>query len=88
MATHQRPVHRGRHGTVSAHEPDWSNWNYHDPGVTLVALFGFLGAALLWQSSGRREGAASTLPRVLGVGLGAARAMFLLRQRYRRKPPL
>ena len=87
MATNQRRIHSGRNGQISAHEPDWTTWNEHDPGVTLVALFGFLGAALLWQSSSGREGAASRLSRVLGVGLGAAAAVWLLRPRHRRRRP-
>ena len=72
---------------MSAHEPDWTTRNAHDPGVTLVALFGFLGAALLWQSSECGERARLRLPCVLGIGLGAASAVWLVRQRYRRSPP-
>lgn len=87
MATNQRRIHWGRDGQMSAHEPDWTTWNDHDPGVTLIALFGFLGAALLWQSSAWREGATLRLPRVLGVGLGAASAVWLLRRRHRRRRP-
>lgn len=85
MATNQRRIHWDGDGQMSAHEPDWTTWNDHDPGVTLIALFGFLGAALLWQSSAWREGTASRLPRVLGVGLGAASAVWLLRRRHRRR---
>jgi hypothetical protein len=87
MATHQRPGRRGRDEHVSAHEPDWSTWNDHDPGVTLLSLFGFLLAGLLWKSSKQRQGAGSGLYRVLGAGLGAAAAAWLLRRRRRRRPP-
>ena len=66
--------------------PDWTPRNEHDPGVTLLALFAFLGASLLWRSSGQREGAASRLPRVFAVGLGAASAVLLLRLRRRGRP--
>ena len=87
MVTKQRRIHWGRDGQRSAQEPDWTTWNDHDPGVTLLALFGFLGVALLWQPSAWREGAASRLIRLLGVGLGAAGAVWLLRRRHRRSPP-
>ncbi len=86
MATHQR-VHWGRDGQVAAHAPDWTTWNDHDPGVTLLVLFGFVAAGLLWPSSGRRQRAGSTLYRMLGVGLGAAGATWLLLRRRRRRPP-
>jgi hypothetical protein len=66
--------------------PGWSTGNDHDPGTTLLALFGFLGAGLLWRLSGRREGAASRLSRVLGVGLGSASVSWLL-TRCRPQPP-
>ncbi len=70
---------------MSAHEPDWTNWNEHDPGITLVALFAFLAASFLWQSSNARERAGSRLPRAIGAGLGVASAVVLLRQCYRKK---
>ncbi|MDQ3473958.1 MAG: hypothetical protein M3447_09500 [Acidobacteriota bacterium] len=87
MATYE---HRGRDEQVSAYDPDWTNWNDHDPGVTLVTLFGFLAAGLLWRSSGRQQRAGSGLYRVLAVGLGAAgaAAWLLRRRRRRRRPPL
>jgi len=72
---------------MSAQQPDWTTRNDHDPGVALVALFGFLGAALLWQSSGCGGRARLRLPCVLGMGLGVASAVWLVRQRYWRSPP-
>jgi len=87
MTTHQRPVRPGTDEHMSAHEPDWSTWNDHDPGLTLLALFGFLAAGLVWQSSVREQGWHSRLYRVLGVGLGAAGAVWLLRRLRRRRPP-
>jgi hypothetical protein len=86
MATRKRRVHLSADELGAVHAPDWTRGNDHDPGVTIVALFAFLGASLLWRSSGRREDAASRLPRVVAVGLGAASAVLLLRLRRRRKP--
>jgi hypothetical protein len=87
MATGKRRVHLGADERSAVHAPDWTTGNDHDPGVTIVALFAFLGASLLWRSSGRQEGAASRLPRVVAIGLGAASAVLLLRLRRRRRPP-
>ncbi len=68
MATHQRRVYKGSDGQVPAHEPDWSTRNDHDPGVTLLTLFGFLGAGLLG----------------LGLGAAGAAWLLRQRRRRRR----
>jgi hypothetical protein len=88
MATRKRRVHLGGDERGAVHAPDWTTGNDHDPGVTLLALFAFLGVSLLWQSSGRGEGAASRLPRAVAVGLGAASAVWLLLRLRRRRGPL
>jgi hypothetical protein len=43
MATRKRRVHLGGDERGAVHAPDWTTRNDHDPGVTLIALFGFLG---------------------------------------------
>ena len=86
MAIRKRRMQRDEDERDAVHAPEWTSGNDHDPGVTIVALFAFLGATLLW-SSGRRDGAAARLPRLFGVGLGAASALWLLRRRHRRRPP-
>ncbi len=87
MDTHQHPVSSGRDRQVPTRVPDWTNWNEHDPGVTIVALFGFVATGLLWHLSGRQHGSGSKLYRVIGVGLSAASVALLLRQRRRRRRP-
>ena len=78
MSARQPRTRRDVDGRVPSHAPDWTDTNEHDPGLTVLALFAFLGTGLLWYSSGRREGAATNLPGLLGVGLGAAGAARLL----------
>jgi hypothetical protein len=34
---------------IGAHNPDWTDFNESDPGVTLVELFAFLADTVLWQ---------------------------------------
>ena len=78
---------RTKEGRLSVHEPDWTDFNDHDPGVTLVTVFAFLAAGLLWRSSGWRRAPGSGLFGVLGVGLGVvSAAAWLLRRRRRRRP--
>lgn len=34
---------------IPVHNPEWTDFNESDPGVTLVELFAFLTETLLWQ---------------------------------------
>jgi hypothetical protein len=36
---------------IPTHEPEWSNFNASDPGVTLIQLFAFLTESLLYRAS-------------------------------------
>ena len=87
MTIRELRVRRDREETVPAHAPEWSEGNEHDPGVTLLALCGFLGSSLLWQFSGRKEGAASRLSRWLAAAVCAASGALLLRRGRRRRRP-
>lgn len=78
MATHQV---QGR-DEISERDPDWTNWNDHDPGVTLVAMFAFLAVGLLWLSAPQKR--RSGLSRLIAAGLGVAGAAWLVRQCHRR----
>lgn len=35
---------------VAVYDPDWTHANQHDPGVTIVELFAFLGESMLYRS--------------------------------------
>ena len=35
---------------VAAVAPDWTDWEAHDPGITLVELFAFLTESLLYRA--------------------------------------
>jgi hypothetical protein len=84
MTEREHPLHGDRDERLPAYAPGWTEGNIHDPGIMLLSLFAFLGATLLWQS-GRREGAASGLSRLAGVGLGVVSAAGLLRLCWRRR---
>ena len=42
-------------GRIPVHNPDWTDFNEGDPGVTLLQLFVFLTETLLWQIERRRR---------------------------------
>ena len=40
---------------IAVHNPEWTDFNQSDPGVTLVELFAFLADTLLWQIDKRQR---------------------------------
>ena len=36
-------------GRTAARNPEWTDFNRSDPGITLIELFAFLGDTLLWR---------------------------------------
>jgi hypothetical protein len=38
-------------GRISVHNPEWTNFNKSDPGITLLELFAFLTESLLYRSN-------------------------------------
>jgi hypothetical protein len=62
-------------GRIAVYEPQWTNFNQSDPGITLVELFAFLVDTLLWQIDDqqrrrrRRRRLAFLVVGAAGVGL-------------------
>src|SRR5690242_12998638 len=66
---------------VPIHNPDWTNFNESDPGVTLLELFAFLTESLLYRLNQIPERNRLAFLKLLGVGLkpaGAARGLVTL----------
>jgi hypothetical protein len=42
-------------GRIPVHDPEWTDFEDSDPGVTLVELFAFLAETLLWQIDRQRQ---------------------------------
>ena len=40
---------------IPVHNPEWTDFNQSDPGVTLLELFAFLADTLLWQLDERQR---------------------------------
>jgi len=40
---------------IPVHNPEWTDFNQGDPGITLVELFPFLVDTLLWQTDELRR---------------------------------
>lgn len=40
---------------IAVHNPEWTDFNQSDPGLTLVELFAFLAETLLWQIDERQR---------------------------------
>ena len=40
---------------IAVHNPEWTDFNQSDPGVTLVELFAFVADTLLWQIDERQR---------------------------------
>lgn len=40
---------------IPVHNPEWTDFNQSDPGVTLIELFAFLADTLLWQIDERQR---------------------------------
>jgi hypothetical protein len=59
---------------IPVHNPEWTNFNRSDPGVTLVELFAFLTENLLYRSNQIPERNRRKFLSLLGVPLQAAQA--------------
>src|SRR3954464_11761588 len=67
---------------VPVHNPEWTNFNESDPGVTLVELFAFMTESLLYRADQIPERNRLKFLDLLGVGLmpgQAARGLVTLR---------
>ena len=53
-------------------DPDWTDFNRSDPGITLVELFAFLLDTLVWLSHERRRQHRRRRARRLAMLVGAA----------------
>jgi hypothetical protein len=59
---------------VPIHNPEWTNFNKSDPGVTLIELFAFLTESLLYRANQVPERNRRKFLQLLGVGLQPATA--------------
>lgn len=57
---------------IPVHNPEWTNFNDSDPGVTLLQLFAFMTENLLYRSNLIPERNRLTFLRLLGIPLQAA----------------
>ena len=57
---------------VPVHNPEWTNFNHADPGVTILELFAFLGESLLYRANQIPERNRLKFLSLLGVGLQPA----------------
>jgi hypothetical protein len=58
---------------VPVHNPEWSNFNDADPGVTLLQLFAFMAESVIYRANLIPERNRQKFLRLLGIGLEAAR---------------
>lgn len=59
---------------IPVHNPEWTNFNESDPGVTLVELFAFLTETLLYRANQIPERNRRKFLQLLGIGLRPASA--------------
>ena len=59
---------------IPIHNPDWTNFNESDPGVTLLELFAFLTESLLYRANQIPERNRRAFLSLLGVPLKPATA--------------
>jgi len=57
---------------IPVHNPEWTNWNDADPGITLLQLWSFMGETLLYRSNLIPERNRMAFLRLLGYGLQPA----------------
>ena len=69
---------------VRVHNPEWTNFNKSDPGVTLIEVFAFLTESLLYRANQIPERNRLKFLKLLGIPLQPASAA---RARRRRCPP-
>jgi hypothetical protein len=66
---------------IPVHNPEWTDFNRSDPGITLVELFAFLGETLLWVIDERgRQRRRRRARRLAGLVVGAAAAGLFVRR--------
>src|SRR3954454_6645954 len=54
-------------GRIRLHNPEWTNFNRSDPGVTLIELFAFLTESLLYRANQMPERNRRAFLALLGV---------------------
>ena len=59
---------------IPVHNPEWTNFNRSDPGVTLVEVFAFLTESLLYRANQIPERNRRKFLKLLGVPLQPASA--------------
>src|ERR1043165_9090156 len=59
---------------IPVHNPEWTNFNKSDPGVTLVELFAFLTESLLYRANQIPERNRRKFLKLLGIPLLPASA--------------
>src|SRR5438045_4559176 len=57
---------------IPVHNPEWTNYNESDPGVTLVELFAFLTESLVYRANQIPERSRRKFLSLLGVPLSPA----------------
>src|SRR5947209_12910439 len=57
---------------IPVHNPEWTNFNESDPGVTLIQLFAFMTENLLYRSNQIPERNRRKFLTLLGIGLQPA----------------
>ena len=71
---------------IPVHNPEWTNFNHSDPGVTLIEVFAFLTESLLYRGNQIPERNRRKFLSLLGVPLqpaASARGLVTLRERAR-----
>src|SRR3954469_19107355 len=57
---------------IPHHNPEWTNFNESDPGVTIIEIFAFLTESLLYRSAQIPERNRKKFLQLLGVPLAPA----------------
>lgn len=57
---------------IPVHNPDWTNFNDSDPGVTLLQLFAFMTESLLYRANQIPDRTRMKFLKLLGIGLQPA----------------
>src|SRR5213083_2671873 len=57
---------------IPVHNPEWTNFNRSDPGVTLIEVFAFLTESLLYRADQIPERNRRKFLQLLGIGLQPA----------------
>jgi len=57
---------------ISVHNPEWTNYNHSDPGVTLIEIFAFMTESLLYRANLIPERNRLKFLQLLGIQLNSA----------------